>query len=395
MKVARKNPNAIRYASRDGYLHFLKVLDQTRFLLTRPNDVSDWLNHVSGCNSEVWVQCKDCKAVVSTSPKQFCYAMRARCFCVGKVRCHEPAYYDRLCNMLEDNGNVKLVGINSYAEWSRSMKTSHNVTLCCLVCGTTATKSLPPPHKITEMRMQCHCNGQLSYSSGDGYRKLIEMLQNSRFVPTESLGCGSLDLNAESIISLQCGKCERVVETTINRIQRGDVGCGCLNSTELVVFRALDAHLDNGTLHVAGQKKFPESLTGVGGRALSFDISVENGDGKCLLLVEVDGGHHFGCGHALLKRDDDHTEEHDVMKERFCITNRIPLARIEVDTVRKGRADWKKWILDIADEMQIGNSTRLLHCKSSGNHYLSDRWLGRRIEDEVLCSHVAGNIHCL
>ena len=376
----------------DGFLRFQSVLQKTNFVLTRPKELSSWLLVVKDHRTAVMLTCSVCGACCSAEIGKFTFSKASRCFCNGKVRVHERAFYDDFCNALRENGRLVLANIDSHEQWQQ-LVTSRNVSIAfkCTTCGDVASKCIPMRNKWKEMGMQCSCNGQLSYAGVDGRRHFLDQLNKTRFVLRHQITATewtSLGVTAQTKLPLTCSVCGLDVESKpMNiRVPQG-IGCLCTNSTEAVVYEYVCAVASDFGVSVGTQIKYPDRLRGVGGKPLSFDMSIHSALQNATILIEVDGGHHFGGGFSTLS-DRNHTEEHDLIKERFCIQNGLPLIRLEVDTVRFDRVDWRSWLSSAFRALLSSDSSRMLICLSSSNHYRCDRYVASRLSDSILRDHV-------
>ena len=122
-----------------------------------------------------------------------------------------------------------------------------------------------------------------------------------------------------------CTKCGR--ENVIvfgDYLRGGDTkSCGCINSfNESKICQMLD------TLNIKyiQQKRFVDlSSTGRPCDELMFDIAIYNQD-ILLYIIEFDGIQHFEHGHFYDSYDVTH--KNDLIKNKYCFDNKIPLIRI-------------------------------------------------------------------
>ena len=71
------------------------------------------------------------------------------------------------------------------------------------------------------------------------------------------------------------------------------------------------------------------------GRPMPYDIVILNVDGKPILIIEVDGRHHF------VDDDKKNTIENDLIKELAAIDNKVSMLRLDQNSVWHSRFDWK------------------------------------------------------
>jgi hypothetical protein len=66
---------------------------------------------------------------------------------------------------------------------------------------------------------------------------------------------------------------------------------------------------------------------------------------KAILLVEVDGGHHFFDDvYSYSDQGNRHHKVHDLRKERYAVSNGTPMLRICTQTVGTNACDWQCWM---------------------------------------------------
>ena len=355
--------------SKQYFERFLATLQTSRLKLVDIVTFDDW----KGCmatkrqKTSLRVQCIDCGvadyAQLGTLSNQ---GSGLRCSCKGMP---VVTRFDEFCKQYADAG-LSLVYPSSAEEWTTHIKSrSSIVKLRCNACGVEAESVA---ERRPGARLSCFCTGNVSYSSEIKFHQLLACLAQGRFswvnAPTyfDWQGCNP---NKHSRICLRCKVCELSVNPTVEKVMQGNVGCLCANSGELVVKDEIDSFLDLANFKLCPQKKF-NGLVGVGNGSLSYDFCIETCSGMPLVLIEVDGGHHFGGGHAHLKGDRDHTLEHDLRKERFAYTIGATVLRLEVRTVTTEKANWREWLRSKVDEaIQFPRSA--IHCISHGNQYVS------------------------
>ena len=71
---------------------------------------------------------------------------------------------------------------------------------------------------------------------------------------------------------------------------------------------------------------------------LKADVGITDGK-QVRLLVEVDGGYHFGKDSGRGRPPT--SVEHDMKKERYALENRIPMVRISTNLVSKPEKYWR------------------------------------------------------
>lgn len=123
---------------------------------------------------------------------------------------------------------------------------------------------------------------------------------------------------------LKCGK-ENVIVFG-DYLRNGDTkSCGCLNSlNESLICQ----NLDKLSLKYSKQKTFDDLISERKCDKLYFDIAIYQKE-KLSYLIEYDGIQHFENGHfkdTFIK-----THKNDLIKNKYCFDNNIPLIRIPYD----------------------------------------------------------------
>lgn len=124
---------------------------------------------------------------------------------------------------------------------------------------------------------------------------------------------------------IKCGRKNVIVFG--DYLRNGDTkSCGCINSiNESKICQMLDT-LNFSYLQ---QKKFTDlTSTGRACDELMFDIAIYN-ENYLLYLIEYDGVQHFEEGH--FNNDLETTHKNDLLKNKYCFDNNIPLIRIPYD----------------------------------------------------------------
>jgi hypothetical protein len=135
---------------------------------------------------------------------------------------------------------------------------------------------------------------------------------------------------------------------------------------------------DNRNLVVRTQERYSE-LRGVRGGLLPFDVVLYDTDSNTVLLhIEADGPHHFNRGFSYgggVTSGDAHTFEHDFAKEAHVLDLNSSMARLEVRTVFRNKANWKCWLqakIEAAVEGRLASG--IYRLSSSGNHYVTGEY---------------------
>jgi len=357
---------------------FLATLQTSRLELVDISTFDDW----KGCmaknrpRTSLRVRCIDCGvtdyAGLGTLSNK---GSGLRCKCKGMPM---VTRFDEMCKQYADAG-MSLVYPSSAEEWTTHVKSKSSfVKLRCNACGVESESRV---ERRPDARLSCFCTGNMPYSCETKFHQLLAYLAQGRFswvdAPTyfDWQGCNP---TKHSRICLRCNVCELSVNPTVDKVVQGKVGCLCANSGELMVGDEIGSFLDLTNSKLCRQKQF-DGLVGVGNGNLSYDFCIETCSGTPLVLIEVDGGHHFGGGHAHWKGDRDHTLEHDLRKERFACTIGATVLRLEVRTVTTEKANWREWLRSKVDEA-IRFPQSAIHCISHGNQYVSSPYSDLRVQ---------------
>tara|TARA_Y100000389_G_scaffold133276_2_gene130783 strand:- start:567 stop:1322 length:756 start_codon:yes stop_codon:yes gene_type:complete len=189
-----------------------------------------------------------------------------------------------------------------------------------------------------------------------------------------------------SRIELVCTKCKEEVAPTVNQFVNQVVGCGCNLSNEFEVLQFVRAVCEQRFQErnlIAEHRHRDPTVRGVGGRPLEFDIVVfESIDGQCvpLLFIEVDGRHHFDSNFRYGRVDDRkrHTFEHDVIKEEHALNQKASMARLEVETIARDKADWKRWLQGKIEAAVRRELPHHIYRLSARDQYVSGEYATRR-----------------
>ena len=153
-----------------------------------------------------------------------------------------------------------------------------------------------------------------------------------------------------------CTKCGRKnVIIFGDYLRKGETkSCGCINSyNESKICQMLDTM----NIKYIQQKRFTGlSSTGRPCDELMFDIAIYNQD-ILLYIIEFDGIQHFERGHFYDNYDVTH--RNDLIKNKYCFDNKIPLIRIPYDvdyTLNDLKLETTRFLLTPENEKEYYNS---------------------------------------
>ena len=124
-----------------------------------------------------------------------------------------------------------------------------------------------------------------------------------------------------------CKKCGRKnVIVFGDYLRKGETqSCGCLNSKNESLICQM---LDNANIKYSQQKTFSNLFSNKVCDKLIFDLAIYNKD-ILIYLIEYDGIQHFEKGH--FQNTFETTHKNDLIKNKYCFDNNIPLIRIPFD----------------------------------------------------------------
>ena len=234
-------------------------------------------------------------------------------------------------------------------------------------------------------KVACICSNRFKYNSAIGRQHIAGFVRRSRF----ELECDVQDLDLSkgcySQIALRCHICKVVSTPQVGALtQQSSCGIGCLCSSpdERAVFDAVSKIVAAANLgsRVERQFDFFGELKGVRGKKFRSDIAVFHQGESPILVLEVDGAYHFGCGDPNGRTiDHNRTEEHDLIKEQWCIDNGIPMLRIACSFVRyKAESAWAPHLSDAYSDC-IAATFQGIRRVSNNNCYVGTIYATRRL----------------
>lgn len=320
------------------------------------------------------------------------------CFCNGKLKYSDaPDQWHARLDSLVEQSRFEWHNLVSRFDSIANIKSSR-IKLRCVECdsvvepevGAFVTSCTAPTSNCDWSRRQIGCAcpplpQASSYAMQQNKERVESAVLNSRFVFQNPSSWHQDVTNQKSRIDLECKVCNTVVTPRIGKLMAGRVGCLCDNSTEkkVVTFarEVLASLFPDRALTIQHKLRAP-GLVGVGGGNLEFDavLAEQLDDGEELLLfIEVDGGHHFGGGHALIPGKPNHTLEHDERKEEYVWRRPAAMVRLEQRTVEYDHANWAMWFqakLEAAINRKLLPGIYRLSC---GSHYVTGEYAQRRL----------------
>ena len=321
------------------------------------------------------VQCRIC---ASTTSKQVSDIVRN---CNGiRCDCHDVRSSLRYTTALErlEAVDCTFVDISSHREWKEALDDVQDRVLIKIACKHCQACNAYTPSRLLSssysLTTPCSCGNRKRHGrNSDVFKSAIEdYVKASRFVFSDPSN-PFVDASARGDVrlDLQCTICQKQATPYVSKLKSGHVGCGCSNGSEFQVFQSLKGMIRNHPQKgLAVVEQYKPGITGVHGGKLRHDFALLKDDVP-LLYGEVDGGHHFGGGHASIRNHcENHTMQHDIIKERNALTTGVPLFRIEQRTIERKDCDHFTWLKRLVFAAVNGALTPGLYRLSYGQHYV-------------------------
>jgi hypothetical protein len=253
---------------------------------------------------------------------------RAACACIP----HTPTIVE-FSNLLSFRGWM-LIEVDDTAFCGETL-----ATISCNECGfeskstwTRCRNNLP----------SCFCSKKVFWSNPQMRLRFIDVVEQTRFkLPSFAASDESWieqRLKCDSIIQLQCSKCNQHVRTTLNNfVVRMTTACGCSRfATERIAAEALsNIAAEIGTVSFLTHHFVRYN----NGRRGFFDAAVFDQHSKPIMYFELDGEQHFRASHSTSQFEDQMAR--DRVKEEHCLNHKIPLVRMFQPDVYRNRFDWR------------------------------------------------------
>ena len=289
--------------------------------------------------------------------------------------------YDRLMSALK-NTPIKLQLTKQ--EWIQHVPIlgkDHNVSFFCSKCGIESKSKIGNVARLK--RIGCMCTGRFKYNTPSGRKVIQKLVDQSRFhlmSPVEDL---DLSRGCYSQLELFCPVCSTVVTPKVDQLLPTSCGIGCLcaRPDEFQVRNSLQEMLElwdcNYKLDL--QFKFFDELKGRLGKPFTADFAIRNEENEVVVIVEVDGWYHFNQYAKSRVADNNRTQDHDIIKEQWCIDKQIPLVRIQTAFVKFSPDLWTPPLWEALTNAVCFNETRICRlshdsCYSKGPYF--DRRVG-------------------
>lgn len=249
-------------------------------------------------------------------------------------------------------------------EWWRANATNvHNtVPLVCSVCHHVVAPTFDGFFSGKRQgRAGCRCSGHGTWATEQARQELLMMIHDAGFRPLEFLTSAEAyaaeGVNAHTRLPIECTKCHvRPHRTPLYSFRvHGSAECNCRWKTQRFVHEGIEQLIEEiapECMFVVGESWFNDKKS-TKNRRMPYDVVVcRRSDAKVLLIIEIDGRHHFVDEFAFRKEgpsDHDQVLKNDVDKEIHAMEKHIPMVRLFQPTVyekffRRGGFDWKPYL---------------------------------------------------
>lgn len=140
---------------------------------------------------------------------------------------------------------------------------------------------------------------------------------------------------------IKCSICGEERECLYHHLMNGNVACECFknhSTGETLIKQYLEKH----QYYFKTEYVF-EELRGIGGGLLRYDFAIFDDNDNLKALVEFDGEQHFQEAGSYFN-EKGQVQVHDNLKNKYALTNRIPLLRIPFTDCYKIDAILDDWL---------------------------------------------------
>lgn len=212
----------------------------------------------------------------------------------------------------------------------------------------------------------CDCGGQIIVSTTDlttGAVKSCGCLRKSLINIGETFGkltvieeTNKRAINGAIIYKCKC-ECGNFCEVPSMNLKKGDwLSCGCMKNKSYGEDNIKKILLENQISFI--QQKTYDNLKAEKGRKYKFDFYINNN-----YIIEYDGKQHFNFTDSGwdTKEHFESTRKHDLIKNKYCFDNNIPLIRIPYDvnyTIDDLKPETTRFLLTPENEKEYYNSRK-------------------------------------
>lgn len=354
-----------RTDSRETYERFCAVLKTAKVSVAAAETFETWKQNAVSSKATIEAQCQRCGVFAQPRIANFLRNPVVACFCTGRLKVRSQEFQLNLRKKLDSTNLVILSSLDA-------IHNNSPIDIRCNLCGVVAKSCIR--NLLRALTIDCACHSTYALATPIGFDRICQDIESSRFVWTNRPTLEDwvqTNPTARSRINLTCKTCADCVAPMIYAFRNGHVGCGCDNSNEFLVVRhvrkIVASFLPDKNIRVVRQYR-STNLRGLGGKPLSFDIAVFC-DTDPFLFIEVDGGHHFFDDvYSYQGQELRHHKEHDLLKERFAMSIKVPMLRLCVQTVAS-KQKWPEWMQACVLEAMKGALVVGIHRMSAYSSY--------------------------
>lgn len=305
-------------------------------------------------HTRIRFQCTVCHAFCETPLCKLARKQRPGCHCTK--RCEftwsSKEGFEIFKAFVEKLDHHKLQDHVTEHWWTSNVTGQHSkVPFECTVCGQLTNTGVH--HVANRHEPGCWCNQHGQWSSEEGRLRFLSILEDTRFTPADwmlnSQEWKNRNVSTRSIVDITCINCSHTCSNTklMKVVANRSAQCLCRWKTEKMVFDFANVVAAQHNVGVEHQWVLRNKL-----HSLYCDVAFFN-NGKCILVVEVDGVQHFGdAGRALPQCDNklEKTTQNDLRKELVCVERGIPILRLFQPDVWHGRCNWKSILSVFVDD---------------------------------------------
>jgi hypothetical protein len=367
------------WKTESGFKEFILLCRRHGVVCKEVDSLALWMT-VAPTN-ETWLPllCTACGVETPSTLRKLKCGYKPACVCNGRLSWKHPSMYIKFTETVH-NSNNRLLNINSFAEWCLQVNDAMSkVEMECIDCGLRGAISITKFYNLGH-RVSCSCNNRVLWQSAEGRRRLLALIDASRFVLREPL---ARHLVQTTRLCLRCSVCGHTTRPVINELLYNNVGCLCKNATHQEVFEVISDAASATSFRV--EREVQLAVRGIGGRPLRADGALVRADGSAQMYVEIDGPHHFDSSFKYSPRGktagEQHLLEYDVLKERCAVQQGAAVLRLDWWSVRSNDTGWASWLRAHVFSPPSAGVYRYSHQHA----YSKGEYAALRKDDPLLC----------
>jgi len=304
-------------------------------------------------HTNIMFRCIECGTTGSTTINNAMFRRNTRvfgCLCPCDFNIASEAGRLKVLEIL-DKGSWICPAALSQELWKELNPKSRTAKLDieCTECGETASTTLSCLRANKSKGSWCACINQIPWCSEKGRRRFLQICSAIKLQPSNvvlnSARWQEQKISCRSEIQVRCLTCNANAFTTPMRLRQNmSVGCLCASHTVRTVFEYTEAAFHGCTVR--------REISVPGATRLRYDIAVfVNPESKYpFLAIEVDGYQHFTFPNQFhrLYHQFEAGQKRDRIKDEASYEHDIAMLRIDSETARRNRVDWKDCISKFA-----------------------------------------------